>query len=71
MHYSGGGEAMSTTTQRRSNPYPLSRRGRCALMSLSVTLCKPPLTPPSLAQGECQVNSISKLGNGESKVYAS
>lgn len=48
MHYSGGGEAMSTTTQRRPKPNPLSGRGRCVWMSLSLTSCKLPSTRLSL-----------------------
>lgn len=39
------GEAMSTPTQRRSNPHALYQRSRSAWMCLSVTLCKPALTP--------------------------
>ena len=65
MHYPGGGEAMSTATQLRSNPHPLSRRGICAWMSLSLTSVGSPLTRLSLGPGELRGNAISKLGNGE------
>ena len=67
MHYSGRRRGYVHHDATTVQPYPLSRRGGCALMSLSVSFCKPPITPPSLAQGEGQVNSISKLGNGESR----
>ena len=51
MHYSGGGEAMSTTTQRRSNLDPLYRRSRSAWTCLLITSRKLPLTLSSLAVG--------------------
>jgi len=70
LQYHGGGEGMSTTTQRRSQPYFLSRRGCCAWMSLSLTSSKPLLSSFSLVRGQVRVNSISKVGNEESKLYA-
>jgi len=42
---SRGREAMSTSTQRRSNLDPLYRRSVVLWMSLSGTFCKPPLLP--------------------------
>lgn len=52
MHHYDGGEAMSITTQRRSKPYPHSRRGCCAWISLSLTSRRCHFTRLSLVQGE-------------------
>ena len=49
---------MSTSTQRRSNSHALYRRSRSAWMCLSVTLCRPALTPLSLAQGRARGTSL-------------
>jgi hypothetical protein len=51
MHPSRGGQAMSTSTQRRSNLDPLYRRSRSAWTCLLITFRKLPLTLSSLALG--------------------
>ena len=65
MHHYDGGEARSITTQRQPKPYPLSRLGCCAWISLSLTSRRCHLTRLSLGQGEVRVTSISNVGNTE------
>jgi hypothetical protein len=51
MHQSRAREAMSTSTQRRSNLDPLYRRSRSAWTCLLIAFPKLPLTLPFLALG--------------------